>query len=46
MHDIGLDLEILLKGPHLTLWNHGTKRETLRFLRKRGKDIPNADFSE
>lgn len=40
MHDIGLALEILLDGPHPTLWDSRCKRETMRFLRKRGKDIP------
>ncbi len=38
--DIDFAIEIMLKEPHATLWESGTKRETLRFLRKRGKHIP------
>ena len=45
MHDIGLALEIILDGPNATLWNHRAKRETLRFLRKRGNDILSKDLS-
>ncbi len=45
MHDIGLALEIVLDGPHPTLWDSRCKRETLRFLRKRGKDIPRRGYS-
>ena len=45
MHDIGLALEIILDGPHAALWDHCTKRETLRFLRKRGSDISFQDLS-
>ena len=40
MHDVKLGLEILLEGPQPALWGIHTQRETLRFLRKRGKDIP------
>lgn len=40
MHDVKLGLEILLEGPQPALWSIHTRRETLRFLRKRGKDIP------
>ena len=40
MHDVKLGLEILLEGPQPALWDIHTQRETLRFLRKRGKDIP------
>ena len=36
--DLGLDL--LLGDKHPTLWDPCTHRETLRFLRKRGADIP------
>ena len=36
--DLGLDL--LLGDKHPTLWDPCTQRETLRFLRKRGADIP------
>ena len=39
MHDVGLGLEVLLDGPRPALWDIHTKRETLRFLRKRGQDI-------
>ena len=45
MHDVGLALEILLDGPHPTLWDSHCMREALRFLRKRGKDIPRREFS-
>ena len=40
MHDVKLGLEILLEGTQPALWDIHTQRETLRFLRKRGKDIP------
>ena len=40
MHDVKLGLEILLEGPQPALWDIHTQRETLRFLRKCGKDIP------
>ncbi len=36
--DLGLDL--MLGGTHSTLWDPCTRRETLRFLRRRGADIP------
>ena len=36
--DLGLDL--LLGDTHPTLWDPCTRRETLRFLRKRGSDVP------
>ena len=39
-HDVKLGLEVLLEGPQPALWGIHTRRETLRFLRKRGKDIP------
>ena len=39
MHDVDLGLEILLDGSQPALWEIHTKRETLRFLRKRGQDI-------
>ena len=39
MHDVDLGLEVLLDGPRPALWDIHTKRETLRFLRKRGQDI-------
>ncbi len=39
MHDVELGLEILLDGPHPALWDNQTRREALRFLRKRGHDI-------
>ena len=45
MHDVSLALEILLDGPYPTLWDSRTMRESLRFLRKRGKEIPNKDLS-
>lgn len=45
MHNIGFALEIILDGPHATLWDHHAKRETLRFLRKRGNDISSQDLS-
>ena len=35
--DVKFGLEILLSGPHPTLWDHHIMRETLRFLRKRGQ---------
>lgn len=40
MHDVKLGLEVLLEGSQPALWDIHTWRETLRFLRKRGKDIP------
>ncbi len=40
MHGVNLGLEILLEGPQPALWDIHVHRETLRFLRKRGKDIP------
>ena len=40
MHDVGLGLEILLEGSQPALWDVHVRRETLRFLRKRGQDIP------
>ena len=40
MHDVNFGLEVLLEGPQPVLWGIHTQRETLRFLRKRGKDIP------
>ena len=40
MHDVGLGLEILLDGSQPALWDIHVRRETLRFLRKRGQDIP------
>lgn len=45
MHDVQLALEILLDGPRPTLWDSHCQRETFRFLRKRGKDIPSKAFS-
>lgn len=45
MHDIDLALEILLDGVHPTLWESRCMRETMRFLRKRGKDIPRSSYS-
>lgn len=45
MHDVDLAMEILLDDLHPTLWNSQYKREVLRFLRKRGKDIPSKAFS-
>lgn len=44
MHDVKLGLEVLLEGPQPALWGIHTQRETLRFLRKRGKDIPKEDL--
>lgn len=40
MHDVDLGLEMLLTGAHPTLWDYRIRRETFRFLRKRGGDIP------
>ena len=40
MHEVKLGLEVLLEGPQPALWGIHTQRETLRFLRKRAKDIP------
>ena len=37
--NVALGLELLLEGEHTTLWDHCVRRETLRFLRKRGGDI-------
>ena len=37
---IDLGLEVLLEDRHAALWDPGMQRETLRFLRKRGADIP------
>ena len=37
--DMALGLELLLEGKYPTLWDRGVRRETLRFLRKRGDDI-------
>ena len=45
MHDVGLALEILLDDPYPSLWDSRCKRETLRFLRKRGRDIPQKALS-
>lgn len=40
MHDVKIGLEVLLEGAQPALWDIHTQRETLRFLRKRAKDIP------
>ena len=39
MRDIELGLSVLLDGPNPALWDENTRRETLRFLRKCGKEI-------
>ncbi len=39
-HDVKLGLDVLLEEPQPALWDIHTQRETLRFLRKRGNDIP------
>ena len=38
-------IQILLDGTHPALWESYSKRETMRFLRKRGKDIARSDLS-
>lgn len=45
MHDVVIGLEVLLDGPYATLWDHCSKRETLRFLRKRGGDLSRKELS-
>ena len=45
MTEPALAIEVLLDGPHPALWDSPTMRETLRFLRKRGQDIPPKDLS-
>ena len=40
MHDVYLGLEILFDDPHPALWDVHVEREMLRFLRKRGRDVP------
>ena len=45
MLDVNLGLEVLLDGPYPALWDHHIRRETLRFLRKRGEDIPRRDLT-
>lgn len=37
-------IQILLDGPHPALWESYSQRETMRFLRKRGKDIARSDL--
>ncbi len=41
----GIAIQILLDGQHPALWESFSKRETMRFLRKRGKDIARNDLS-
>lgn len=45
MPDVNLGLEILLGGLHPALWDEHIKRETFRFLRKCGQDIPKKDLT-
>lgn len=45
MIDISIAIHTLLDGPHPALWDTYLKRETMRFLRKRGMDIGRKDLS-
>ena len=45
MLDVNLGLGVILDGPNPALWDAHIKRETFRFLRKRGKDIPKKGLS-
>ena len=45
MIDPRFAIEVLLDGPHPALWDSRSKREVMRFLRKRGLDINKNDFS-
>lgn len=45
MPDLQLALDVLLEGANPALWDPYTKREALRFLRKRGSDLSKRDLS-
>ncbi len=45
MVEYKIAIQTLLDGPHPALWESFSQRETMRFLRKRGKDIEKNDFS-
>lgn len=45
MTDYKIAIQTLLEGPHPTLWESFSQRETMRFLRKRGKNIVRNDLS-
>lgn len=45
MPDTALGIELLLDGPYPTLWDNRCRRETLRFLRKRGADLSRSERS-
>ena len=45
MPDVNLGLEVLLDDLHPALWDEHIKRETFRFLRKCGQDIPKKDLT-
>ena len=45
MLDPEIAIQIILDSPHPALWSRNEKREVLRFLRKRGKEIATKDIS-
>ena len=43
--DVETGIEILLDGERPALWDHNMRRETLRFLRKRGQHLQSTQLS-